>query len=295
MTPDDRFAFGENWSRFLRLVDDRRIEEAEASLKRLLQLETLEGMSFLDAGSGSGLFSLASRNLGARVRSFDYDAESVACTAEMRRRFGEEDDDWIVERGSLLDEAYMSSLGQFDVVYCWGVAHHTGDMRRALRNLSGCVAPDGRLAISLYNDEGGRSRAWTVVKRIYQRLPRPLRPVYACGIWLWQTLRRTLRTLAESLFLIVTLRDPSVPWRNWFAERPDRGMSSWHDLIDWVGGWPFEVAAPDEVFRFYRDRGFVLEELRLCRGYGCNEYLFLRSATSMGTAQSSVLPNELPV
>lgn len=293
MAEDDRFAFGENWSRFLRLVDDRRIAEAEASLKRLLRLETLEGMSFLDAGSGSGLFSLAARNLGARVRSFDYDADSVACTTEMRRRYAAHDESWIVERGSLLDEDYLKSLGQFDVVYCWGVAHHTGEMHRALRNLSERVAPSGRLAISLYNDEGGRSRAWMVVKRLYQRLPRPLRPVYACGIWLWQTLRRATVTTAASLFRVVTLRDPTAPWRNWFAEKPERGMSPWHDLIDWVGGWPFEVAAPDHVFRFYRDRGFVLEELKLCRGYGCNEYLFVRQADA--SAQSSAPPNELPV
>lgn len=295
MAEDDRFAFGENWSRFLRLVDDRRIEDAEASLKQLLRLDTLEGMSFLDAGSGSGLFSLAARNLGARVRSFDYDADSVACTTEMRRRYADGDASWIVERGSLLDEAYLASLDQFDVVYCWGVAHHTGEMRRALHNLSDRVAPEGRLAISLYNDEGGRSRAWTVVKRIYQRLPRPLRPIYACGIWLWQTLRRAIRSTFKSLALLAALRDPTEPWRIWLAEKSERGMSPWHDLIDWVGGWPFEVAAPDDIFRFYRDRGFLLEELKLCRGYGCNEYLFVRSPASRGAAQSSVPPNELPV
>jgi 2-polyprenyl-6-hydroxyphenyl methylase/3-demethylubiquinone-9 3-methyltransferase len=295
MASDDRFAFGENWLRFLRLVDDDRIADAKASLKGLLRLETLEGMTFLDAGSGSGLFSLAARNLGARVRSFDYDADSVACTTEMRRRFGEGDATWIVEPGSLLDEAYLESLGQFDVVYCWGVAHHTGEMRRALHNLSDRVAPGGRLAISLYNDEGGRSRAWMVVKRLYQRLPRPLRPIYACGIWLWQTLRRAAVTTAASAFRLMTLRDPTAPWRNWIAERPGRGMSPWHDLIDWVGGWPFEVAAPDDVFRFYRDRGFVLEELKLCHGYGCNEYLFLRRSPSSRGGQSSAPPNELPV
>src|SRR5439155_14072231 len=103
-----RFAFGANWSRFVRLIDDRRISTAEKSLCQMLSTIDLRGKSFLDIGSGSGLFSLAARRLGARVYSFDYDPQSVACTAELRRRDGSDDSNWKIEQGSVLDSEYLA-------------------------------------------------------------------------------------------------------------------------------------------------------------------------------------------
>ena len=112
----ERFKFGENWSRFLAVLDDERIGEAANSLKAMLETESLAGKSFLDIGSGSGLFSLAARRLGARVHSFDYDPQSVACALELRRRYFDGDADWTIEEGSALDADYVRSLGAFDVV-----------------------------------------------------------------------------------------------------------------------------------------------------------------------------------
>lgn len=114
---DLRFAFGDNWARFPTVLDDERIEEAERSLREMLQVERLDGKRFLDIGSGSGLPSLAARRLGAKVHSFDYDPQSVACTVELRRRYFPEDTHWVVERGSALDGSYLESLGTFDIVY----------------------------------------------------------------------------------------------------------------------------------------------------------------------------------
>src|SRR5205807_740046 len=133
------------------------IAEAESSLKRMLEVESLAGRSFLDIGSGSGLFSLAARRLGARVRSFDYDPQSVACTRELRRRFYPDDADWQIEEGSVLDEGYVRALGTFDVVYSWGVLHHTGAMWRALAHAALPVAVGGKLFIAIYNDTGTQS------------------------------------------------------------------------------------------------------------------------------------------
>src|SRR5947209_7861435 len=110
----ERFQFGENWSHFLDVLNEGRIKEAESSLKQMLGVEDLIGKSFLDIGSGSGLFSLAARRLGARVHSFDFDPKSVTCTQEVRRRFYFNDPDWVVEKGSVLDESYLKSLGQFN-------------------------------------------------------------------------------------------------------------------------------------------------------------------------------------
>src|ERR687892_737234 len=107
---DTRFEFGRNWALFLNLLDDSRIQHAQASLKEMLEVDTLEGRSFLDIGSGSGLFSLVARRLGARVHSFDYDPHSVGCTSELRRRFFPGDPHWTVEGASALDEKYLQSL-----------------------------------------------------------------------------------------------------------------------------------------------------------------------------------------
>src|SRR5215510_15029085 len=112
----ERFKFGENWSRFLEVLTDARIAEAVGSLKEKLETDSLEGKTFLDVGSGSGLFSLAARKLGARVHSFDFDPQSVACTSELRRRYFPNDSRWVVEEGSALDTGYVESLGEFDIV-----------------------------------------------------------------------------------------------------------------------------------------------------------------------------------
>ena len=164
-----RFAFGANWQRFLDELDDVRIRDAEGSLKTMLGVDDLSGQRFLDAGCGSGLFSLAARRLGARVYSFDFDGQSVACAAHLKTRYFAGDTEWTIEAGDVLDKGTMRGLGSFDVVYSWGVLHHTGAMWRALDNAAGMVAPGGLLFVALYNDQGWISRYWAAVKRVYQR------------------------------------------------------------------------------------------------------------------------------
>jgi 2-polyprenyl-6-hydroxyphenyl methylase/3-demethylubiquinone-9 3-methyltransferase len=269
----ERFEFGENWNRFLMALDDDRIREAEHSLRRMLEIDSLEGLSFLDIGSGSGLFSLAARRLGARVHSLDFDPMSIACTTELRRRFFPDVLSWTVQEASALDADYMKSLGQFDVVYSWGVLHHTGDMWRALENAQLPVKPGGRLFIAIYNDTGTQAARWKWIKKTYNRLPRVVRPIFAALAVAPDEVKPAARAL-------LTLR-PQEYVRRWTAYDKNRGMSHWRDIIDWVGGYPYEVATPDEIFDFYRARGFTLTKLK-CGGVGlgCNEFVFLRNGTS---------------
>lgn len=265
MAQGKRFAFGKNWSHFLRLLDDSRIDHAKTSLQRMLGRDSLNGLRFLDAGSGSGLFSLAARMLGAEVTSFDYDPLSVACTSTLRDRYFPQDKMWRIEQGSVLDRTYLSNLGQFDVVYSWGVLHHTGAMWQALDNVGALVAERGYLYIAIYNDQGGASRRWMMVKRYYNK-HKVLRPILlvASAVRLW-----TLSAIRDILQgrLMRAGKD--------YSEQ-GRGMSRVRDLIDWVGGYPFEVAAPDKLFDFYHTRNFTLERLTTCGGSGCNEYVFCR-------------------
>jgi hypothetical protein len=64
-------------------------------------------------------------------------------------------------------------------------------------------------------------------------------------------------------------------------------MSPWRDVVDWIGGWPFEVASPDAIFRFYRDRGFVLGNLTTRQGYGCNEFVFMKAPRDSPSSSQS--------
>jgi 2-polyprenyl-6-hydroxyphenyl methylase/3-demethylubiquinone-9 3-methyltransferase len=261
-----RFRFGENWRRFLSVLNDERIAEAEKSLCEMLAVDSLRGKSFLDIGSGSGLFSLAARRLGARVHSFDYDPQSVACTEELRRRYFADDTEWSIERGSVLDTDYIKRLGQFDIVYSWGVLHHTGAMWRALENAQVPVAEGGRLFIAIYNDQEGRSRLWLRVKRFYCSS--------AVG-------RIIVLALFIPCFIIGGLAKDLLrgrnPVRRYSEYKKSRGMSIVHDWIDWLGGYPFEVARPEEIFSFYRERGFTLDKLVTCGGgLGNNQFVFTR-------------------
>src|SRR5215510_3021041 len=264
-----RFEFGKNWSRFIALVDEDRIAKAANSLRQWLEVDDLEGKSFLDVGSGSGLYSLAARRLGARVHSFDYDSHSVACTAELKRRYFPRDLNWTVEQGSALDADYLRSLGTFDVVYSWGVLHHTGQMWRALDNVQGSVEPGGKLFIAIYNDTGSQSTRWRLAKRVYNRLPRPFRLPFALVVMAPSEAKSALRALA-------TFRVREYV-RSWIQPRPERGMSRWRDIIDWVGGYPYEVARPEEIFEFCRARGLALTKMQ-CWGFclGCNQFVFAR-------------------
>ncbi len=279
---DERFAFGKNWKRFLATVDEERIDAARRSLLALLPGDDLHEQRFLDAGSGSGLFSLAANRLGAQVTSFDFDAESVACTREMKQRFGSDPSNWEIHAGSLLDRDFMRTLGTFDVVYCWGVAHHTGSMWTAIENLVPLVTPGGKIVLAIYNDQLYVSRIWSGIKRIYQWLPRMVRPLFAGAVGGVLFLKRLVVTLLACWLRLVTLRNPFAPFAHWFRESQSRGMHGWYDLVDWVGGWPFEVARPEQIFRFLRDRGFTLLELSTSIGHGCNEFVFVRTTGQPG-------------
>ena len=260
-----RFAFGRNWSSFLRTLNEQRIALAVHSLQELLGQEDLNGQSFLDVGSGSGLFSLAARKLGARVHSFDFDSNSVACAKQLRDRFSPADSEWTIDQGSALDRAYLESLGTFDVVYSWGVLHHTGQMWPALENVTSRVSPQGLLAIALYNDQGWLSRLWLRVKRLYC--------AHLATRWM-------VLLVFIPYFFVRTVLVSVIRRHNEFARyRRNRGMSIVHDWLDWLGGLPFEVATVTDVQKFCEERGFDVVRINRTNRLGNNEFVFRRVAT----------------
>lgn len=266
----DKFGFGENWRSFLDELDDARIAEAEKALQWMLSGVRIDGSRFLDIGSGSGLSSLAARRLGAVVHSFDYDRQSVECTKTLRDRFFPGDAAWVVESGSILDGDYLAKLGQFDVVYSWGVLHHTGAMYKSLKNAAGLVSPGGLFAFALYR----KTRLcwfWTLEKRWYCRASAQAQS--AC--------RRVYVALMRLAF--------AATGRNFNAYvgayRGNRGMSYVHDVHDWLGGYPYESIRPAEVEHEMARIGFTRIRSKV-QGYswglfgsGCDEYVFRNSGS----------------
>lgn len=264
---ETRYEFGRNWQRYLkRKFNDERLQLAKQAMLGFLERADLSGSTFLDIGSGSGIHSCAAFLAGAaRVVSFDYDAESVAATRWMHQRAGSPPH-WSVQQGSVLDASFVETLGRFDVVYAWGVLHHTGDQWAALAQAARCVAPGGRFFLALYDRDMYRSPSpefWLDVKRRYNRLG-PLG-------------RRAMEAWYIGRFVVPKRPSSMLRFARRLAAGEARGMSLYTDVRDWLGGWPMEFSTVDEVRQHAAAHG--LSTLKVRQGEGNAEYLLERPTT----------------
>jgi 2-polyprenyl-6-hydroxyphenyl methylase/3-demethylubiquinone-9 3-methyltransferase len=262
MSPTDvQFAFGDNWASFSEVVNDDRINNAVTCLRRLFPNGELDGKQFLDIGCGSGLSMVAALRLGAQsVYGIDFDPNSVSTARKLLTLYAS-DKAWNVERRSVFD---LTSDDKFPVVYSWGVLHHTGSMREAIRVAANAVETGGFLAIALYR-KTPLCGAWTQAKRIYNYLP-------SVG----QTIARGVYKTAFTTSMLMSGRNPIAYARDY---KKHRGMSWSHDVHDWLGGYPYESATADEIMRqllhlnFEVVRSFTTPPGRGIFGTGCDEFV----------------------
>jgi len=264
---EQRFEFGQNWHDFVQKnYDEERVAISKRHILKFMGRDDLAGLSILDIGCGSGLHSVAMLTAEAAcLHGFDYDPESIKATRFIRGR-ARNAANWTVEQGSVLDEAYLDKLPLYDLVYSWGVLHHTGDVWRAMRNAAGRVKPGGLLYVALYSADVQRDpEFWLDVKRRYIRAGWLGRRVMEAWYVLRFEVGRDPRRLVRFL-------------RSLREYKKNRGMSKFTDIRDWLGGWPMEFVYDKDAVSFVEKLGFKLD--KIATGEANTEFLFVRDVAS---------------
>lgn len=230
----------------------------------------LKGKWFLDIGFGQGLSLLLAATHGALVVGNDINPKCRLALETSRRFFPSVAPGAItIVEGSILDPAVKQRLvalapeGCYDIVYAWGVLHHTGAMWQALDIVLSLVKPGGWLVLAIYNKHW-TSPYWRVIKRLFNLLP-----VFG---------QRLLASLAFLPALLVTWLTTRT---NPFSK--ERGMSFYYDLIDWLGGYPYEFASPEEISRYLKQRADLHKLIPVVGNTGCNQ--FVAQLTAAGPPQ----------
>jgi 2-polyprenyl-6-hydroxyphenyl methylase/3-demethylubiquinone-9 3-methyltransferase len=275
------FSFGKNWKKYLKNVTNDQIRDATGDIQEWLGNYIISGKSVLDIGSGSGIHSYAFHLLGVeKVDSFDYDHYSIEATRDLWEKSGKPVN-WSVFQGSILDDNFIENLPDYDIVYSWGVLHHTGDMWKAIQNAGSKVRLGGLFWISIYakgpnysqhlklKRKYNSSSNFTKTIMVYDRIWR--RRIF--GNWdisFIPTSFNEVRVVIDILYFRIKHYKTEFRWN----EKNQRGMDSNYDIIDWLGGLPYEVASPDEVITFCNKLGFKLEKIKEAKEGSCCNYLF---------------------
>jgi len=251
------FNFGKNWEKFSEeSLDQTKLNSAFDSLDQLIDKDKIKGKTFLDIGCGSGMFAISASRAGAKkVIGIDISKESVEISSRNKKRFLPRNEMEFLHK-SIFDKDILK-LGKFDIVYSWGVLHHTGNMWRAVDIASKLVNQNGLFVIAIYNKHWS-SPVWKAIKWFYNISPKFIR-------WF----------MIQVFYWIIALAKLLVTRKNPFSEKR-RGMNFYYDVIDWVGGYPYEYASKDEVVRFVEKKGLKLVKFAKSPvPTGCNEFVFM--------------------
>jgi len=263
---NERFQFGNNWVNYLDKLNTEDIEMAKFSMYKFLDEEELKNSTFLDIGSGSGLHSLVASMAGAKVYSFDFDLDSYNATLSLKEKYLPLNENWVVNQGSILDSLFLKNLPKFNIVYSWGVLHHTGEMWNSINNAIELVDNKGYFFIAIYNNQGWKSKFWWHVKFIYNKLPKLTKKPFAIFLGI--------------IFNLINIIKYTILLKPYTAIKPllnykhGRGMKISNDIIDWIGGFPYEYATLNKLNIYFNLKGFEIVKFKEANSLGCHEILY---------------------
>jgi hypothetical protein len=259
-----QFDFGKNWEKFSKTaLNEHKVKQARDDFVGLFKDIELKNKSFIDIGFGQGLSLLTATALGAVTTGIDINPLSEGILRKNAKYFPEVDVSKIkIYTGSVLDTSLLENIthsgkNEFDVVHSWGVLHHTGNLYKSIQLTCNMVQKQGYYIIAIYNKHWS-SRIWLWIKWFYNYSPVFLKKffIYFCYPVIW---------VAKFL---VTGKNP---------KKQQRGMDFFYDIIDWVGGYPYEYASKEQIKKFVESQGFkLLREIPAKVPTGCNEFVFIK-------------------
>ena len=250
---DNNFSFGKNWLHFIQNnINDSVIESSRIDIIKWFDVKD---KSIIDIGCGSGLSSLIFNNEKAKyIYSFDYDINSVDSTLLLKNKQKIINNDWVIKQGNILDTDYIKSLGKFDIVYSWGVLHHTGDLWKAIKNA--IYLSNDLIMLSLYSNIANYDNDFTA-KQNYNK---------------FNELEKK-KNIADYVMTVKQSSKKNEEILNWNTPSK-RGMNKYNDIIDWVGGFPYEVCSTKQINQFMEENGFILIQKYDPVQQACHEWLF---------------------
>ena len=133
------------------------------------------------------------------------------------------------------------------------------NMYKAIENAASLVNKKGFFVISIYNDQGFFSNYWKIVKKLYNK----------------NSFFKLFSIIFHSPYFLFF-----IPLYKFLKKDPfdKRGMVIWNNYLDWIGGYPFEVASPLEIESFFTKLKFHLIHKNLVgKKLGCNEFIFRKN------------------